>query len=140
MGWREAEGLTPSPHSRPPVFSSTLAPGPHRGVRVEWGGYDARPTMSSFRRSRWRALTPNTRGVWLVIAAMARSAVMNAINKQFGDYGLSAEQIVFLRANVVLTLLLPIVLYTRGPAIATRQVKLHLGRGFLLASAAFCAA
>ena len=91
-------------------------------------------------KNRWQTLSGNTRGVWLVIIAMLCWAVMNAINKQLGGYGLDAEQLVFLRANVVLTLLLPLVLWSRGRVILTRNPRLHLIRGFFIASSAYCAA
>lgn len=90
--------------------------------------------------NRWQALSGNTRGVWLVMLAMLCWAGMSAVNKQLGGSGLSAEQLVFLRANVVLVMLLPLVLRSRGRLVLTRNPKLHLIRGFFIASSAFCAA
>jgi S-adenosylmethionine uptake transporter len=90
--------------------------------------------------SAWSTLSGNTRGVGFVILAMASWALMNAATKAFGAYGYDAEQLVFLRANIVLLILLPVMLYSRGRLIVTRHPRLHLVRSVFIATSSYCAA
>ncbi|WP_269530973.1 DMT family transporter [Chitinimonas sp. BJYL2] len=90
--------------------------------------------------SGWEGLAGNTRGVAFVILAMASWATMNAATKAMGAYGYDAEALVFLRANIVLLMLLPFVLLTRGRLVMTRQPKLHLVRGVFIATSSYTAA
>ena len=91
-------------------------------------------------KARWAALAGNTRGVLLVILAMACWAVLDACNKQLMQQGIAPRQVLFLQASVVLAMLLPLIAFTRGRMIATRQPGLHLVRGALIVTSAFCAA
>jgi drug/metabolite transporter (DMT)-like permease len=50
----------------------------------------------------------------------------------------NVQTLVFLRALVALVLLLPVILASRGHAIKTRNVKLHVIRGLLVAINVFC--
>ncbi|PHV12285.1 DMT family transporter [Chitinimonas sp. BJB300] len=90
--------------------------------------------------ARWAALSGNTRGVGFVILAMASWALMNAITKQFGQYNYTAEQLVFLRANIVLLMLLPVALWTRGRCLVSRYPRFHIVRSVFLATSSYCAA
>ncbi|MGQ5525271.1 DMT family transporter [Chitinimonas sp. PSY-7] len=96
--------------------------------------------MLTHLRTRWTTLSGNTRGVGFVVLAMASWALMNATTKQFGRYDYTAEQLVFLRANIVLLMLLPVALWTRGRSIVTRHPRLHLVRSVFIATSSYCAA
>ena len=89
---------------------------------------------------RWQSLPGNTRGVLLVTLAMACWAVLDACNKQLMQQGIAPQQVLFLQATVVLSLLAPLVLATRGRLVRTRQPGLHLLRGAVIVTSAFCAA
>jgi S-adenosylmethionine uptake transporter len=90
--------------------------------------------------ARWHALAGNTRGVLLVILAMACWSVLDACNKQLMHQGMAPRQVLFLQASVVLVMLLPLLVLTRGRMLATRQPAFHLVRGALIVVSAFCAA
>jgi S-adenosylmethionine uptake transporter len=91
-------------------------------------------------KSRWRALAGNTRGVLLVMLAMACWAVLDACNKQLMQQGLAPKAVLFLQASVVLVMLLPLHVLTRARMLATRQPLFHLVRGAIIVTSAFCAA
>jgi S-adenosylmethionine uptake transporter len=89
---------------------------------------------------RWSALAGNTRGVLLVMLAMACWAVLDACNKQLMQQGMAPKAVLFLQASVVLTMLLPVIVFTRGRIVRTRQPGFHLLRAGLIVTSAFCAA
>ncbi len=91
-------------------------------------------------KTRWSALSGNTRGVLLVIAAMACWSVLDACNKQLMRQGLLPKQVLFLQSSVVLAMLAPLLVWTRGRLVATRQPLFHLVRGVIIVISAFCAA
>jgi len=95
-----------------------------------------------FRRlqTRWLALAGNTRGVLLVVLAMACWAVLDACNKRLMATGIPPKQVLFLQATVVLAMLVPVVAWTRGRIIATRQPRIHLLRAGFIVTSAWCAA
>ncbi len=96
--------------------------------------------MLQLVKRRWLALAGNTRGIWLVVLAMACWAVLDACNKQLMQQGLAPKQVLFLQASLVLTLLLPLVAWTRGRILASPQPAFHLVRGAIIVTSAFCAA
>lgn len=96
--------------------------------------------MYKLLQTRWAGLSGNSRGVLLVVLAMFSWALMNGVVKQLGQRGYNAEQLVFLRANVVLAMLLPWALWTRGRSIVTRQPRLHLTRAVFIATSSYCSA
>jgi S-adenosylmethionine uptake transporter len=91
-------------------------------------------------KARWSAWAGNTRGVLLVVLAMACWAVLDACNKQLMQQGIAPRQVLFLQASVVLVMLLPLIAFTRGRIVATRQPAFHLVRGAIIVTSAFCAA
>ncbi|RFO96078.1 hypothetical protein DIC66_15275 [Rhodoferax lacus] len=91
-------------------------------------------------KSRWLALAGNTRGVVLVILAMACWSVLDACNKQLMQQGIAPKEVLFLQASVVLAMLLPLVAWTRGRILASPQPAFHLVRGGIIVTSAFCAA
>lgn len=91
-------------------------------------------------KARWAALAGNTRGVLLVVLAMACWSVLDACNKQLMQQGIAPRQVLFLQASVVLAMLLPLIAFTRGRIVATRQPAFHLVRGAIIVTSAFCAA
>lgn len=96
--------------------------------------------MLHWFKTRWQSLAGNTQGVLLVILAMACWAVLDACNKQLMAQGIGPRQVLFLQASVVLAMLLPLHLCTRGRMLATRQPLFHLVRGGIIVTSAFCAA
>jgi drug/metabolite transporter (DMT)-like permease len=96
--------------------------------------------MLSKLKVRWQALAGNTRGVLLVILAMACWSVLDACNKQLMAQGIAPKQVLFLQASVVLAMLLPVWIWTRGRVIATRQPRIHLLRAGFIVTSAWCAA
>jgi S-adenosylmethionine uptake transporter len=96
--------------------------------------------MFQILKVRWLALAGNTRGVLLVVLAMACWAVLDACNKQLMQQGHAPKQVLFLQASVVLAMLLPLHALTRGRMLATRQPVFHLLRGAIIVTSALCAA
>lgn len=96
--------------------------------------------MLSKLRLRWQALAGNTRGVLLVVLAMACWAVLDACNKQLMAQGIAPQQVLFLQATVVLIMLLPVWLGTRGRVVKTRQPRIHLLRAGFIVTSGWCAA
>ncbi len=90
--------------------------------------------------TRWQALSGNTRGVLLVILAMFCWSVLDACNKRLMAQGLLPRQVLFLQASVVLSMLVPVWLYTRGRVVRTRQPLIHLLRAVFIVTSAWCAA
>ena len=91
-------------------------------------------------RLRWQAWSGNTRGVLLVMLAMACWSVLDACNKHIMALGATPPQTLFLQASSVLAMLAPITLWTRGRMVRTRQPKLHLLRAVFIVTSAWCAA
>ena len=91
-------------------------------------------------RLRWQAWSGNTRGVLLVMLAMACWSVLDACNKHIMALGATPPQTLFLQASCVLAMLAPITLWTRGRMVRTRQPKLHLLRAVFIVTSAWCAA
>jgi S-adenosylmethionine uptake transporter len=91
-------------------------------------------------KARWFALAGNTRGVLLVMLAMACWSVLDACNKQLMREGIAPRQVLFLQASVVLVILLPLLVLTRGRMVATRQPAFHGVRGAIMVASAYCAA
>ena len=91
-------------------------------------------------QTRWRALAGNTRGVMLVMLAMLCWSVLDACNKQLMALGAVPNQVLFLQASVVLVMVLPLVLWTRGRVVASRQPRIHLLRALFIVTSAWCAA
>lgn len=96
--------------------------------------------MQKSLKNRWDALSGNTRGVLLVILGMLCWAVLDSCNKQLMSRGLAPKQVLFLQATLVLLLLLPLAILTRGRAMATRNPRLHLIRALFIVTSAWCAA
>jgi len=88
--------------------------------------------------STWRRLSGTTRGLLWVLAATLSQSIGAAGHKVVVVEVPSVQTLVFMRALVALILLLPVVLASRGRAIKTRNVKLHVTRGLLLAINVFC--
>ncbi len=91
-------------------------------------------------QARWLALAGNTRGVLLVVLAMLCWSVLDACNKQLMQHGIPPRQVLFLQSSLVLTMLTPLVLWTRGRVIATRNPRMHLLRAGFIVTSAGCAA
>lgn len=91
-------------------------------------------------KAHWSALAGNTRGVLLVVLAMACWAVLDACNKQLMQQGMAPKEVLFLQSCVVLALLLPLHAFTRGRMLASRQPLFHLLRGGIIVTSALCAA
>lgn len=85
-----------------------------------------------------RPLSGNTRGLaWMQAVALSQSlggAGHKVVVAEIPD----VQTLAFTRALVALMLLLPVVLASRGRAIRTRHVKLHVIRGLLVAINVFC--
>lgn len=96
--------------------------------------------MRTFLQNRWRRLAGNTRGVLLVMLAMLCWSVLDTCNKHLMAQGIAVKQVLFLQATVVLSMLAPLVLWSRGRLMATRQPRLHLLRGGFIVTSAWCAA
>jgi drug/metabolite transporter (DMT)-like permease len=86
----------------------------------------------------WQRLSGNTRGIVWVLAATLSQSFGGAGHKVVVVEVPNVQTLVFLRALVALVLLLPVVLASRGRAIKTRNVKLHVIRGLLIAINVFC--
>ncbi|TAF85706.1 MAG: hypothetical protein EAZ54_02090, partial [Curvibacter sp.] len=71
--------------------------------------------------TRWQALSGNTRGVLLVVLAMFCWSVLDACNKHLMAQGMLPRQVLFLQASVVLAMLVPVWVGTRGRVVRTRQ-------------------
>ncbi|WP_296510954.1 DMT family transporter [Rhodoferax sp.] len=89
---------------------------------------------------RWQALAGNTRGVVLVVLAMLCWAVLDACNKQLMSQGLQPKQVLFLQASVVLCMLVPVWLGTRGRVVRSRKPLIHVLRAVFIVTSAWCAA
>ncbi len=89
---------------------------------------------------RWNALSGNTRGVMLVVLAMFCWSVLDACNKQLMGQGILPKQVLFLQATVVLAMLVPVWIATRGRVVRTRQPWLHMLRACFIVTSAWCAA
>jgi drug/metabolite transporter (DMT)-like permease len=96
--------------------------------------------MLPFLHKRWRLLAGNTRGVFFVMLAMLCWSVLDACNKQLMASGVGVKQVLFLQATVVLVMLAPVVVLTRGRVIATRNPGMHLLRAIFIIASAWCAA
>lgn len=96
--------------------------------------------MSQRFKRLWLSLSGNTRGVLLVVLAMACWAVLDACNKQLMQQGLEPKGVLFLQATVVLVMLTPLVLITRGRILHSTQPAFHVVRGGVIVTSAFCAA
>ncbi|WP_394792443.1 DMT family transporter [Rhodoferax sp.] len=91
-------------------------------------------------RTRWQALAGNTRGVLFVMLAMFCWAILDACNKKLMASGIVPKQMLFLQSTIVLLMASPVIAWTRGRVIKTRNPRMHLLRaGFIVTSAA-CAA
>jgi len=86
----------------------------------------------------WQRLSGTTRGLVWVLAATLSQSIGGASHKVVVVQVPTVQTLVFMRALVALILLLPVVLASRGGAIKTRNVKLHVIRGLLLAINVFC--
>jgi S-adenosylmethionine uptake transporter len=78
--------------------------------------------------------------VCLVVLAMLCWSVLDACNKQLMAQGIPAQQVLFLQSSVVLLMLVPVALWTRGRVIATRNPRMHLLRAGFIVTSAWCAA
>nr|WP_315466072.1 DMT family transporter [uncultured Rhodoferax sp.] len=96
--------------------------------------------MLSSSYLRWQALSGNTRGVLLVMLAMFCWSVLDACNKQLMLHGLLPKQVLYLQATVVLCMLVPVWIGTRGRVVRTRNPGLHVLRAFFIVTSAWCAA
>lgn len=96
--------------------------------------------MLHILKTRWLGLAGNTRGVFLVVLAMACWAVLDACNKQLMQQGMAPKEVLFLQASLVLAMLLPLIAWTRGRILASAQPAFHLVRGAIIVTSAFCAA
>lgn len=90
--------------------------------------------------ARWWGLSGNTRGVLLVMLAMACWSVLDACNKHIMAQGATPPQTLFLQACAVLTMLVPVTVWTRGRMVRTRNPRLHLLRALFIVVSAWCAA
>jgi S-adenosylmethionine uptake transporter len=96
--------------------------------------------MKRFFQRRWQALSGNTRGVFLVMLAMACWALLDASNKQLMAQGMAPKQVLFLQATLVLAMVSPLVAWTRARILYTRQPMFHVLRGGIIITSAWCAA
>lgn len=80
----------------------------------------------------------NMRGIAWVVAATLSQSIGGAGHKVVVAEVPSVQTLVFLRALVALTLLLPVVVASRGRAVSTRNVRLHVVRGLLVAVTVLC--
>ena len=96
--------------------------------------------MKRFFQRRWQALSGNTRGVFLVMLAMACWALLDASNKQLMAQGMAPKQVLFLQATLVLAMVSPLVVWTRARILYTRQPMFHVLRGGIIITSAWCAA
>lgn len=96
--------------------------------------------MKSFFKDRWLALSGNTRGVFLVMLAMACWAMLDAANKALMAQGIPPKQVLFLQATLVLTMVSPLVVWTRARILYSRQPLFHVLRGGIIITSAWCAA
>lgn len=96
--------------------------------------------MFRFLQTRWLALAGNSRGVLLVMSAMFCWSVLDACNKQLMETGIPPQQVLFLQATVVLLMVLPLIAWTRGRIIASKNPRMHLLRAGFIVTSAWCAA
>jgi S-adenosylmethionine uptake transporter len=96
--------------------------------------------MKRFFQHHWQALSGNTRGVFLVMLAMACWAVLDAANKALMARGIAPRHVLFLQATLVLTLVSPAVVWTRARILHSRQPLFHVLRGGIIITSAWCAA
>lgn len=97
-------------------------------------------TMVQTMVGRWQALQGNTRGVLLVIMAMLCWSVLDACNKQLMAQGLVPKQVLFLQASIVLCMLMPVWVATKGRVVRSRKPLIHLLRAGFIVTSAWCAA
>ncbi|MDT8992029.1 DMT family transporter [Curvibacter sp. APW13] len=97
-------------------------------------------SFAALARRRWQGWSGNTRGVLLVMLAMACWSVLDACNKHIMAGGATPAQTLFLQACSVLAMLAPLTLATRGRLVRTRQPQLHLLRACIIVVSAWCAA
>ncbi len=88
----------------------------------------------------WKSWAGNTRGVLLVIVAMLCWSVLDACNKHLMGLGITPRQVLFLQATVVLTMVAPWVLWTRGKVVSTRNPQMHMIRAAFIVGSGWCAA
>jgi len=88
--------------------------------------------------SETQRVSGTTRGMTWIIAGTLSQAVGGAAQKVLVVTVPSVQTLVFLRALVALILLVPAALASRGRAIKTKNAKLHVIRGLLLAVNVFC--
>jgi S-adenosylmethionine uptake transporter len=98
------------------------------------------PTFQQKLRGAWLRRSGNARGIALVMLAMLCWSVLDACNKHLMVGGMAPKEVLYLQATVVLVMLLPLVVWTRGRVVATRQPRFHLLRAGLIATSAWCAA
>ena len=89
---------------------------------------------------RWQALQGNTRGVLLVVMAMLCWSVLDACNKQLMAQGLVPKQVLFLQASIVLCMLMPVWVATKGRVVRSRKPLIHVLRAGFIVTSAWCAA
>jgi S-adenosylmethionine uptake transporter len=78
--------------------------------------------------------------VLLVIVAMLCWAVLDACNKQLMAQGLLPKQVLFLQATVVLCMLVPVWVATKGRVVRSRKPLIHVLRACFIVTSAWCAA
>lgn len=88
----------------------------------------------------WQSLAGNTRGVVLVMLAMLCWSALDACNKHLMALGNAPNQVLFLQATVVLTMVSPWVLWTRGKVVSSRNPQMHWVRAGFIVASAWCAA
>ncbi len=88
----------------------------------------------------WNSRTGNTRGVFLVMLAMLCWSALDACNKQLMGMGIPPNQVLYLQATTVLVMVSPLIVWTRGEWVATRNPKMHLLRAAFIVCSAWCAA
>lgn len=89
-------------------------------------------------RDTWHRLSGNTRGIVWVLAATLSRSVARTGHKVVAVEVPDAQTPVFVRALVVLLMLLPVVLVSQGRAVRTRNVRLQVIRGLMIATSPFC--
>lgn len=88
----------------------------------------------------WRSCPGNTRGVFLVMVAMLCWAILDTCNKHLMSLGIAPKQVLYLQATIVLVMLSPLIIWTRGKVVATRNPRMHMVRGAFIVTSAWCAA
>ena len=78
--------------------------------------------------------------VVLVIMAMLCWSVLDACNKQLMAQGLVPKQVLFLQASIVLCMLMPVWVATKGRVVRSRKPLIHVLRAGFIVTSAWCAA